>query len=128
MYGKKLSAAKSSFYTDKLNKYHTSSKEAFKLSFYIIGKTRNQKLLDGSDDNLCSLFSDFFQNKVFKKIEDFPVEDSIYFESPLFFSDTHWSCFNLPTSSIVLSLVSCLKSNSPLTIFFLIYFVYYLLI
>ena len=33
LYKKKLSAAKSSFYTDKLNNYGTSSKEAFKLAF-----------------------------------------------------------------------------------------------
>ena len=48
----KLSAAKSSFYIDKLNKYCTSSKEAFKLDFSLIGKNRNKKLLVGSDDNL----------------------------------------------------------------------------
>ena len=82
MYKKKLSAAKSSFYTDKLNNYGTSSKEAFKLSFSLIGKNRNKKLPDGSYDNLCSLFADFFQNKVLKIIEDLPVVDSIYFESP----------------------------------------------
>ena len=62
---KKLSAAKSSFYTDKLNKYGTS----------LIGK-------NGSDNNLCSLFADFFQNKVLKIIEDLPVVDYIYFETP----------------------------------------------
>ena len=33
---------------------------------------------------------------------------------PPYFSDTHWSYFKLPTSSVVLSLMSCLKSNSPL--------------
>ena len=42
------------------------------------------------------------------------VVDSIYFESPPFFYDTHWSRFNLPTSSVVLSLISCLKSKFPL--------------
>ena len=52
------------------------------------------------DDNLCSLFADLFQNKVLKIIEDLPVVDSIYFESSPFFSDTHWSYFNLHTSSI----------------------------
>ena len=114
LYKKKLSAARSSFYTDKLNKYGTSTKEAFKLAFSLIGKNRNKNLPDGSDDNLCSLFANFFQNKVLKIIDDLPVVDSIYFESSPSFSDTHWSYFNLPTSSVVLSLVSCLKSNSPL--------------
>ena len=52
--------------------------------------------------------------KVLKIIEDLPVVDSIYFESPPFFSDTYWSYFNLHTSSIVLSIVSCLKSKDPL--------------
>ena len=33
---------------------------------------------------------------------------------PLHLAYTHWSYFNLPTSSIVLSLMSYLKSNSPL--------------
>ena len=60
------------------------------------------------------IFVDFFQNKVLKIIEDLPVVDSIFFEIPPSFSDTHWSYFNLPTSSVVLSLMSCLKSNSPL--------------
>ena len=60
LYKKKLSAAKSSFYTDKLNKYGTSSKEAFKLAFSLIGKNRNKKL---PDDNLCSLFADFLKIK-----------------------------------------------------------------
>ena len=32
---------------------------------------------------------------------------------PMYFI-THWYCFNLLTSSIVLSLISCLKFNSPL--------------
>ena len=116
MYKKKLSAAKSSFYTDKLNKYGTSSKKSFKLAFSLIGKNRNKKLANGFDDNynLCLLFANFFQNKVLKIIEDLPVVDSIYFESPPSLSDTHWSYFNLPTSSVVLSLMSCLKSNSPL--------------
>ena len=68
VYKKKLSAAKSSFYTDKLNKYGTSSKEAFKLAFSLIGKNCNKKLPDVSDDNRCSLFADFFQNKVLKII------------------------------------------------------------
>ena len=114
MYKKKVSAEKSSFYIDKLNKYGTSSKEAFKLAFSLIGKHRNKKLSDGSDDNLCYLFADFFQNKVLKIIEDRFVVDSIYFESPPSISDTHWSYFNLPISSVILSLMSCLKSNSPL--------------
>ena len=114
MYKNKLSAAKSSFYTDKLNKYGNYSKESFRLAFSLIGKNWNKKLTDGSDDNLCSLFADFFQNKVLKIIEDLPVVDSIYFESTPSFSDTLWSYFNLPTSSVVISLMSCLKSNSPL--------------
>ena len=114
MYKKKLSAAKSSFYTDKLNKYGTSSKESFKLAFSLIVKNRNKKLPDGSDDNLYSLFADFLKNKVLKIIEDLPKVDSIYIESLPFFSDTRWSYLNLPTSYIVLSLMSCLKSNSPL--------------
>ena len=42
LYKKKLSAARSSFYTDKLNKYGTSTKEAFKLAFSLIGKNRNK--------------------------------------------------------------------------------------
>ena len=42
LYKNKLSAAKSSFYTDKLNKYGTSSKEAFKLAFALIGINRNK--------------------------------------------------------------------------------------
>ena len=56
----------------------------------------------------------FFQNKVLKIIEDLPIIDSIYFKSPPSFPDTQWSYFNLPTSSIAFSLVSCLKSNSSL--------------
>ena len=64
-------------------------KKLFKLACSLIGKNRNIKLPDGSDDNLCSLIADFFQNKVLKIKEDLPIVDSIYFESSPFFSDTH---------------------------------------
>ena len=64
MYKKKISAEKSSFYTDKLNKYDTYFKEAFKLAFSQIDKNRNKKLPDGYDDNMSYLFADFFKDKV----------------------------------------------------------------
>ena len=111
MYRKKLSAAIYSFYTDKLNKYGTSSKEDFKVAFSLIGNNRGKKLPDGFDDNSCPLFADFFQNKVLKIIEDLPIVDSVYFESSLISSDTHWSWFNVPIPCIDLSFMSCLKSN-----------------
>ena len=66
------------------------------------------------NDNLYSLFAEFFQNKVMKIIEYLNVLDSIYFEIPPIFFDTHWSYFNLPTSYMEFSFISCLKSNSPL--------------
>ena len=43
------------------------------------------KLPDSSDDNICSLFVDFFKNNFLKIIVDLPVVDSIYFESPMLF-------------------------------------------
>ena len=83
-----------------------------------MGKNRNKKPPDGSDINLYYLYSDFFQNEVLNIIEDLPILDSFYFEIPpiysIYFIDTHWFCFSLLTSSMVLSLMSYLKSISPL--------------
>ena len=89
LYRKKLPAAKSSFYTDTLNKYVHSSKDNFKLAFSLIGKTRYTKLPDGSNDNISSLFANFFQNKVLNIIKDLPIVDSIYIENPSISSGTH---------------------------------------
>ena len=60
-YKNKLLSTKSSYFTDMLGSYGISSKQAYKLSFTLVGKTQTKHLPDKPDSVLCSLFANFFQ-------------------------------------------------------------------
>ena len=99
-----------------LCKYGTSSKQAYNLSFTLVGKSKPRHLPDHPDTVLCSSFANFFQNKVSNIIADLPNVnvDLITLNSYSLASHSHWSCFTLPTRPYMLSLMASLKSNSPL--------------
>ena len=80
------------------------SKQAFKLSFKLIGRDLNIHLPDQSDSFLCTAFSIFFKRKISLIIDSLTR----------FCSTNHWSCFTLPSQTVVLSLLNSLKSHSPL--------------
>ena len=47
-----------------LGSYGISSKQAYKLYFTLIGKTHTKHLPEKPDLVLCSLFANFFQQKI----------------------------------------------------------------
>ena len=68
-----ISATKSLYFTDMLGSYRIYSKQAYKLSFTLVGKTQTNHHPDQPDLVICSLFANFFQNKI--------LELSIYFQT-----------------------------------------------
>ena len=116
LYRKKLLSTKSSNFTNLLCKYGTSSKQAYNLSFTLVGKSKPRHLPDQPDTVLCSSFANVFQNKVSNIIAALPNVnvDRLTLNSYSLASHNHWSSFTLPTRPYVLSLMASLKSNSPL--------------
>ena len=49
------------YFTDILGSYGISYKQAYKLSFTLVGKTQTKHLPDQPDLVICSLFANFFQ-------------------------------------------------------------------
>ena len=94
----------------------TSSKQAYNLSFTLVGKSKPRHLPDQPDTVLCSSFANFYQNKVSNIIATLPNVnvDLLTLNSYSLASHNHWSSFTLPTRPYVLSLMASLKSNSPL--------------
>ena len=113
LYSKKLLSTKSSYFTDLLCKYGTSSKQAYPS---LVGKSKPRHLPNQPDTVLCSSFANFFQNKVSNIIAALPNVnvDLLTLNSSSLVSHNHWSCFTLPTRLYVLSLMASLKSNSSL--------------
>ena len=97
-----------------LGSYGISSKQAYKLSFTLVGKTQTKHLPDKPDSVLCSLFANFFQQKISSIINVLPNINSVRLNPNLTSNLNHWSCFTLPTHDFVLSLMTSLKTNSPL--------------
>ena len=60
LYRKKLLSTKSSYFTDLLCKYGTSSKQAYNLSFTLVGKSKPRHIPDQPDTVLCSSFPNVF--------------------------------------------------------------------
>ena len=114
LYRTKLITLKSSYFTDTLNNFGMSSKQGFQLSFKLIGRDQNRRLPDHSDSYMCTAFSNFFQRKISNVIDSLPRFDFALFDVTFITSSNHWSCFTLPSQAFVLSLVTSLKSHSPL--------------
>ena len=112
LYRKKLLSTKSSYFTDLLCKYGTSSK---KTTTYptLVGKSKPRHLPDQPDTVICSSYANFFQNKVTNIIVAIP-NVNVYLltlNSSLPASHNHWYCYTLPTRPYMLSLMTSLKSN-----------------
>ena len=90
------------------------SKQEFKLSFKLIGRDLNRHLPDQPDSFLCTNFSSFFQRQIFLIIDSLPRFYPALFDVTHISSTNHWSCFKLPSQTVVLSLLNSLKSHSPL--------------
>ena len=60
---KKLLYTKSSYFTDMLGSDGIYSKQAYKLSSTLVGKTYTKHLPDQSDIVICSLFTNYFSTK-----------------------------------------------------------------
>ena len=114
LYKNKLLSTKSSYFTDMLGSYEISSKQAYKLSFTLVGKTQTKHLPGKPDSVLCSLLANFFQQKISSIINVLPNINSVRLNPNLTSNLNHWSCFTLPTHDFVLSLMTSLKTNSPL--------------
>ena len=114
IYRCKLITYKSSYVTGKISNFGISSKEAFKLSFKLIGRDLNRHLPDQPDSFLCTTFSSFFQRNISLIIDSLPRFDPALFDVTHITSTNHWSCFTLPSHTVVFSLLNSLKSHSPL--------------
>ena len=97
-----------------LGSYGISSKQAYKLSFTLVGKTQTNHLPDKPDSVLGSSFANFFQHKISSIINVLPNINSARLNLNLTSTKNHCSCFSLPTHDFVLSLMTSLKTNSPL--------------
>ena len=108
-----------------LGSYGISSKQAYKLSFTLVCKTQTKHIPDQPDLVSCSLFANFFQQRVSRIINVHPNINSSRLNLNLISTHNHCSCVSLPTHDIALSLMTSLKTNSPLIICHSIYFVHY---
>ena len=72
IYKNKLIINKSSYFIDMLGSYGISSKQAYKLSFTLVGKIQTKHLPDQPGSVLCSLFVNFFQQKMSSIINVLP--------------------------------------------------------
>ena len=106
-----------------LGSYGISSKQAYRLYFTLVGKIQTKHLLDQPDLVICSLFANFFQQKVSSIIILLPNINSPRLNLKLISTHNHCSCVSLPTHDIALSLMTSLKS--PLILFHSIYFFHY---
>ena len=106
-----------------LGSYGISSKQDYTLSFTLVGKTQIKHLPDQPCLVICSLFANFFQQKVSSIINILPNINSARLNLNLISTHNHCSCVSLPTHDIALSLMTSLKS--PLIIFHSIYFFHY---
>ena len=91
-----------------------SSKQAFKLSFKLIGRDPNIHLPDQPDSFLCTDFSSLYKRKISLIIDSLPIFYPALFDVTHITSTNHWSCFTLPSQTVVFSLLNSLKSHSPL--------------
>ena len=77
-----------------LGSYGISSKQAYKLSFTLEGKTQTKHI---PDLVICSLFANLFQQKVSCIINVLPNINSARLYLNLIYTHNHCSCVSLPT-------------------------------
>ena len=72
--------------------YGISSKQAYKLSFTLVGKTQTKHLQGQPDLVMCSLFANFFQQKVSSIIYILQNINSTRLNLKLKYTHNHCSC------------------------------------
>ena len=112
------------YFTEILGSYGISSKQAYQLSFTLVGKTQTKHFPDLHDLVICSLFTNFFKQKMSSIINVLRNINLERLNLSLTFTQNHCSCLWLPTHNFVLSLMTSLNINSPLILFHSIYFVH----
>ena len=65
------------YFTDMLGSYGISSKQAYKLTFPLVGKTQTNHLPDLPYSVICSLFANFYQQKMSSIINVLPNINSV---------------------------------------------------
>ena len=85
---------------DMHSSYGMYAKQAYKLSFTLIGKTQTNHI----SDNLIQFFilvCHFFQTTISSIINVLPTINSARLNRNLTFTQNHWSYFSLPRNDIV---------------------------
>ena len=113
-----------------IGSYGIYSKLAYKLSLTLVGKTQTKHLPDQPDLVICSLFANFFQQKMSSIINILPKINSARLNLKLTSTQNHYSYFSLHAHDIVLSLMISLNTSRSystkstsfiITIFYWIY-------
>ena len=79
-----------------LGSYGISSKQAYKLSFTLVGKTQPKHLPDKPDTVFCSLFANFLHQQISSIINVLPNINSVRLNRNLTSNLKRWSYFTLP--------------------------------
>ena len=79
-----------------LSSYGISSKQAYKLSLTLVGKTQTNHLPEKPDSVLCSLFANFFQQKMYSIINVLPNINSVRLNPNLTSNLNNWSFLRFP--------------------------------
>ena len=82
--------------------------------FTLEGKTQTKYLPNQPDLVICSLFANFFQQKISSIINVLPNINSTRLNPNLTPIHNYFSCVSLATHAIILYLITYLKTNSPL--------------
>ena len=110
-----------------LGSYGISSKQTYILSFTLVGKTQSNRLADQPDLVICSLFANFFQQKMSSIINVLPNINSAQLnhitQINLTSNQNNCSCFYRPISPLIffyylfklLNIYLYLVSLKPLT-------------
>ena len=91
-----------------------SSKQAFKLSFKLIGRDLNIHLPDQPDYFMCTAFYSLFQRNISFEIYFLPGFDITLYNVTHITYTNHWSCLHFHLRQYLLSLLNSVKSHFQL--------------
>ena len=113
IYTNKIRYTKCSYYLKLLSNPDLSSKEMFKITNSLLGRTVVNKLPDLPDTDLPEIFASFFENKVSNLISTLPITSPSYNQLPNGSSIPNIDQFLPPTISDLSSLLKSSKKSSP---------------
>ena len=91
LYKNKLLSTKSSYFTNILGSNGIYSKQAYKLSFTLVGKTKTKHIPDQPDSVLYYVFANFFQHQISSIINVLPNINSARLNLNVTSDLNHWS-------------------------------------